>query len=225
MKRSQSNWRGVGIWIDSPERYGLISRALHWGMAYLLIWQFVIILAWRIFGESDLLKTITGLGPYHRTVGLLTIILVITRACWVLVNRNRRPRHAAGWPGPVALAAHVTFYVLMFAIPALAILRSYGNGKGWAQWGIEIVPATGLQIGWMIAPADVLHGLLSWLLCILIAGHIAIALVHGLVLKDNVLSRMVGPLRLRSTICRKSSTVSKDSAMGRIEKPGKQQAR
>lgn len=109
----------------------------------------------------------------------------------------------------------------MFAIPALAILRSYGNGKGWAQWGIEIVPATGLQIGWMIARSDVLHGLLSWLLCILIAGHIAMALVHGLVLKDNVLSRMVGPLRLRPTICRKSSTVSKDTAKRGVEKPGK----
>ncbi|GGW46544.1 hypothetical protein GCM10007158_04320 [Vreelandella hamiltonii] len=46
-------------------------------------------------------------------------------------------------------------------------------------------------IGWMISPADLLHGPLSWLLCGLVVGHIAMALIHRYWLKDNVLARMV----------------------------------
>lgn len=185
----------ASIWMDSPARYGLVSRALHWGMAYLLLWQFVMILAWRLFGPSDLLKTIMAYGPWHGTVGLLTIALVTLRAAWALVNRSRRPPHEAGWPGRAALVAHIGLYVLMFVIPALALLRAYGTGKGWAQWGIQIVPATAEDIAWMIAPANALHGVLAWLLCILIAGHIVMAVHHRLIRRDTVLARMTGRLR------------------------------
>lgn len=197
--------------MDSPDRYGLVSRALHWFMAYLLMWQFVIILSWRVFGESDLLKTITGLGPYHRTVGLLTIILVILRAGWALVNRRQRPPHEAGWPGRAARAGHVALYFLMFAIPALAILRSYGNGKGWSQWGMQIVPATGEEIAWLMAPANILHGPLSWCLSALIVGHILAALFHRFIRKDGILARMTGPLRSRTVVCPTSSIKPKEA--------------
>ncbi len=84
--------------MDSPERYGLVSRALHWGMAYLLIWQFFTILTWRVFGPAEWVKFVTSFGPYHGTVGLLVLPLVVIRAVWVLVNRKRRPPHETGWP-------------------------------------------------------------------------------------------------------------------------------
>lgn len=183
------------IWMDSPERYGLVSRALHWCMAYLLLWQFGIILSWRVFGPSDLLKAITSLGPYHGTVGLLTIILVVFRFGWALFNRKRRPPRGSGWSCRAALAGHVGLYTLMFAIPALGLLRAYGNGKGWKQWDLQVVPATGEEIGWMTAPADALHGILSWTLFALIVGHIAMTLHHRFIRCDSVLARMAGPLR------------------------------
>lgn len=198
MKKEEPNSH-ASIWMDSPERYGLVSRTLHWIMACLLIWQFGIILSWRLFGPSDLLKTITSLGPYHGTVGLLTIMFVVIRIAWALVNQKCRPPREAGWTGRAALFGHVSLYTLMFIIPALALLRAYGNGKGWQQWGVQIVPAMGEEIQWFIAPANTLHGLLSWLLCILIAGHIVMALHHRFIRRDRILDRMVGALRMPGT--------------------------
>ena len=29
------------VWLDTPARYGRISRWLHWGMALLFAWQFI----------------------------------------------------------------------------------------------------------------------------------------------------------------------------------------
>lgn len=182
-------------WRDTPNRYGLVSRALHWTMAYLLIWQFVVLLTWRIFGESQIAKTVSSLGPDHGTVGLLVLALVMIRAAWWLAGRAGRPPHASGWEGRAALFAHVALYGLMFAIPALALLRTYGGGKGWKMLGVQLVPETGVKIAWMVAPADLMHGVLAWGLSILILGHIGMALVHRFVRRDGTLARMAGPLR------------------------------
>ncbi len=186
--------RSSSIWMDSPARYGVVSRVLHWGMAYLLVWQFAMILSWRVFDGSDLLKTISSYGPGHGTVGALTIFFVTLRAIWALANRHRRPAHAAGWVGRAARAGHACLYLLMFAIPALALLRTYGNGKGWSLWGMQIVPSTGVRADWLTAPANALHGTLSWLLLCLIAGHVAVALVHHFIGRDDTLARMAGRL-------------------------------
>jgi cytochrome b561 len=53
------------LWMDSPERYGLVSRILHWAMAYILLWQFVMILSWKIVGPSPVLDAIRVFGPAH----------------------------------------------------------------------------------------------------------------------------------------------------------------
>ena len=183
----------TNIWMDSAERYGLVSRILHWLMAYLLIWQFFTLLTWRLFGPAELVKFVTSLGPSHGTVGLLVLPLVILRACWALANRKKRPQQDSSLQGMLAAAGHFTFYLLMFAIPALALTRAYGNGKGFTPW----IPATGEKIEWLTAPANMLHGPLSWCLSALIVGHILAALFHRFIRNDSVFARMVGPLRSR----------------------------
>ncbi|UHS58241.1 MULTISPECIES: cytochrome b/b6 domain-containing protein [Agrobacterium] len=180
--------RNSRMWLDTPGQYGLISRTLHWTMAILLIWQFLVILTWRVFGDTEWVRTVTSLGPGHGTVGLLVIVLVVIRATWWTVNRNRRPVQSTTVTARMAAVVHVSFYLLMFIIPALALLRAYGSGKGWELW----IPASGAEVSWMIAPADLFHSLLAWVLSVLIAGHVTMALVHRFALNDETLGRMTG---------------------------------
>ncbi|MGV1755257.1 cytochrome b, partial [Agrobacterium sp. CG674] len=140
-------------------------------------------------------RTVTSLGPGHGTVGLLVIVLVVIRAIWWTVNRNRRPVQSTTVTGRAAAVVHASFYLLMFSIPALALLRAYGSGKGWAPW----VPPSGIEVMWMIKPADLLHSLLAWVLSVLIAGHVTMALIHRFALKDQTLGRMVGRLARAKT--------------------------
>lgn len=177
---------------DTPDRYGLISRAFHWCMAYLLLWQVMTILLWRFVGASPFVDTIMAFGPYHRTVGLITVVLVAQRAAWALWQRRRRPRHAAGWHGRAAKLGHAILYYLMFTVPALALLRDYGSGKGLNMWKMQVIPATNRRVDWMVNLADVLHSPLSWLFFILMVGHIAIALCHKRMIGYGILGRMAG---------------------------------
>lgn len=87
-----------------------------------------------------MLDGVRGFGPGHGTVGFLTIVLIVVRAVWAFINRNQRPAHAAGPMGKLARVAHSVFYLLLFAILALALFRAYGSGKGREQWGINILP-------------------------------------------------------------------------------------
>lgn len=81
-------------WTDTPRYYGSVSRLLHWGMAYLMLWQFMMVLGWRAFGPSENFLLVSRLGPDHGTVGLLTFVLIVLRAAWAFGNRRHRPPHS-----------------------------------------------------------------------------------------------------------------------------------
>lgn len=179
---------------DTPQRFGLVSRGFHWGMAYLLLWQFAMAIGWRIFNESTM-KEAAHFGPSHVVVGVLVFALVLPRVIWAVTSRRFRPAHRIGPMGFVARVAHGALYALMFAIPALGLLRAYGSGKGLSPFGLALIPATGRKIGWMVDLADRLHSPLGWTLACLIAGHVVMALVHAAILRDGTFARMTGPLR------------------------------
>jgi cytochrome b561 len=78
-----------------------------------------------------------------------------------------------------ALLGHVTLYALVFIVPALALLRQYGSGRVFEPLGIPLFPGfEGERIDWMMAPGNLLHSWLGWLLLALIVGHIGMAYWH-----------------------------------------------
>lgn len=182
-------------WRDTPNRFGAISRGLHWGMAALFGWQFLGMGFEALAGETPLARTLNG---QHFAIGTLILLLGLARLLWGIANRTRRPSHGSGLLGRLATLGHRALYTLMVVVPALAVLRTYGSGRGFAPFGIPLFPATGERIDWMMAPARALHGPLAWALLVLIAGHVAMALIHGLLLRDGTLARMTGRRALAS---------------------------
>lgn len=177
-------------WQDSPSHYGYVSRALHWVTAALVTLQFTVLLAWRGMGENVITLFLASIGP-HGSLGFMILIVTLFRLGWAWVNRKQRPPHQPGLGGRLARLVHITFYGLLLWLSAFAILRQYGRGGALRFYSMELLPEAERNITWMIAPADLLHGPLSWLLCGLVLGHIAMALVHHFWLKDKVLARMV----------------------------------
>ncbi|MEA2119052.1 cytochrome b [Halovibrio sp. HP20-50] len=178
-------------WRDSPSHYGRISRALHWLTAALVTLQFTVLLAWRGMGENVITLFLASIGP-HGSLGFMILIVTLARLGWAWINRKQRPPRTPGLGGRLARFAHITFYGLLMWLPAFAILRQYGRGGALRFYGMELLTEAERDITWMIAPAELLHGPLSWLLSGLVIGHITMALTHRFWLKDRVLARMVG---------------------------------
>ncbi len=174
---------------DTPERYGLVTRLLHWGMALILLWQFTGMILRMILGRTPLMAFWVG---SHQSVGTVLLGLILLRLGWAWANRGRRPAHDRTPIGWAALIGQRVMYALLLIVPSLALLRAVGAGRGFAFFGHQVVERTGQRIGWMADPADLLHSKLAWLLLALIAGHVAMAMVHRFAWRDRVLARMVG---------------------------------
>ncbi|NLC60667.1 MAG: cytochrome b [Gammaproteobacteria bacterium] len=173
---------------DTRERYGTLSRLLHWTMAVLVIWQ-----ALKLFDRVNNGEHWVGqvLVPWHISIGTLIGVLIVVRIIWALRNLDNRPPPAPSPTlGMLARAGHIALYAGMVLLPLSGISIMVGNGYGLEAFGLQIVPA-GAEIPWLATFGGVLHSPVAWLTVLLAIGHIVMALWHGLVRKDGVLQRML----------------------------------
>ena len=172
---------------DSEQRYGAVSRFLHWSMALILVWQFASALSHWLMEDTEVEQFLFGT---HKIVGLLLLILVVARATWSLINRGHRPPSL----NAMAQLGHSAMYALMVTIPLIALVRQYGSGREFSPLGIQLMAGfEGGEVGWMTAPANLLHGWLGWALLAMIIGHITMVFIHRRrPADDDVLGRMLG---------------------------------
>ncbi|HEY9031565.1 MAG TPA: cytochrome b/b6 domain-containing protein [Kangiella sp.] len=170
---------------DNSERYGHVSRVLHWGMALLLLWQFLSAAAHFFFDDTAIEAFF---WPTHKPLGALLFILIIVRIVWALMNVSNRP-HSVSW---FARIGHIVLYLLLLAIPALALLRQYGSGRTFEPFGIPVFSGfESDKIEWMTDLGSLLHGELGWVLLALTVGHIVMSFWHKRSeAYKNVISRM-----------------------------------
>lgn len=161
--------------MPTPNGYSATQIALHWIVAALVAAQYVfhdaISDAWDAVEEGRDFA-FDPLVAAHVAGGVLILALV----GWRLVLRRRRgaPPPPANEPAPLkalSRAAHAGFY-------ALLALMSVSGGAAW--------------FGGVAAAAEV-HELLKALLMALIALHVLAVPFHRLVLKNNVMQRMLRP--------------------------------
>ncbi|MFC4350145.1 cytochrome b [Fodinicurvata halophila] len=172
--------------MDHRRGYGLVSRVLHWGMALLVLWQAVSALLHYFADDTAVTDFFFGA---HTTIGFLILVFAVLRGFWGLANLARRPEHSR----PIdrlAAFGHLAMYLLLIAVPLIALIREYGSGEGFAVFGIQIFPSFQPEIEWTGDLGGALHGELGWVLFLLIAVHILMALVHEFVWKETRLARM-----------------------------------
>lgn len=168
-----------------PTRYDSISRLFHWLMALLIIWQLLKIGDRIADGEHWIGQTLV---PWHISIGTLLLLLIVLRTCWKISRGNQIPQ-----PDPATAflvkTGHFLLYATMFLMPITGILVMVGGGYGLNAFSMQLI-AKGEEVSWA-ASLGSLHSPISWLLLVLVVGHIAIALFHHFVKRDDTLQRML----------------------------------
>lgn len=156
---------------DAPTRYSRLQIVLHWLVFALIAQQYIfkdaISTAWgRV---TDGLEA--GFDPLvlaHVAGGALVLIF----ALWRLMLRARRgvlpAQEANRLQGVLAKITHVGLYALMILMPVSGSVAWFGGLQAAAQG----------------------HNVMKVILLALVALHIAGALYHQFVLRDNILARM-----------------------------------
>lgn len=178
-------------WLDTPLRYGLATRLLHWTIALLMAWQYAGMLIKITLGRHPLTAFMVGT---HKPIGTILMLLIAVRAIWAFTQWRNRPAHPPTWVGKAATAGHALIYALMIYIPAVALLREYGGTRAFAPWGVPLFGERAQEIAWMLAPANATHAVLAWTLLAVILGHVAMVVLHHWWWRDDTLAKMTGAL-------------------------------
>jgi cytochrome b561 len=157
---------------DHSERYGFVSRLLHWGMALLMLWQFLSATSHYFFEDTAIESFF---WPSHKTLGVLLLLLMVLRLLWALVNVSTRPKSVS----TLAKLGHWALYLVVITVPILALIRQYGSGRSFEIFGVTVFSGfEGEKIKWMMDLGTDFHGELGWVLLALIVGHIIFAFKH-----------------------------------------------
>lgn len=171
---------------DSTTRYGYITRFFHWLMALGFVWMLMSASARFIDKDAAFTKAVFA---YHGQVGFTILWLAVLRVLWAVLQRTNRPNNDF-----IVKLGHRCLYLLMLAVPTIAVIRMIGSGRGFTYWGVvPIFERTDIKTEWMIDLGNTYHGLLGWTLFAFILGHVFFAIKHSLAPGDQkVLPRIWG---------------------------------
>lgn len=162
------------MWRNGPEGYGRVSRALHWGMAALIVG--LLSLGLRISAMQPDLSTLWLYG-LHKTLGLTLLALVLLRLVWHRISPPPMPL-AAGWQIKAAKAGHLGLYLLMLVIPLSGWVASSATGIDTLFADRWVVPAIAPVSASLEATAFAVHAIATKLLMAVVVIHVLAALQH-----------------------------------------------
>ena len=181
---------------NTTYNWGVISKSLHWMIAGFIFLQLVLgplAVSWRLS------PTKLDLYVWHKSIGMLVLVLVILRGIWRLLNPTPAlPSDFPRWEHISARMSHVLLYLMMFMLPISGwIINSAANIPFKVFW---VFPLPDL-----VAPdkslkelAKVVHFSLVIALVTLLVVHIGAALRHHFVRRNNILVRMLWSGRSKS---------------------------
>ena len=175
---------------NESNRYGKVSRMLHWTIAIL----FISLIPMGIFASMIPEATEYRNAYYvvHKTIGVTVFLLVIVRLIW---NRlSRRPSLDSALTSreeKLAHRAHNTLYFMMLAIPITGFMMTSYHGYETYFFFWEMQPLWEQSEIYQVW-SDFHKYLLPYLLYIVLGAHILGALKHQFIDKHaNAFKRMV----------------------------------
>jgi cytochrome b561 len=181
------------------EIYRRASRFFHWLTVALIAVQLPVGLYMSYRGNTlDVWDKVTGaLYNGHKLIGVTILLVVLCRLANRLMGGTPADEPTIeAWQKIASRLNHWGLYVLLICVPVAGYV------------GVSLFPALDLfglfSLPAVVAPdkeaaktAFLVHGLLARLLVLLIVVHVAAALFHHFIRRDNVLARMIPRLLRR----------------------------
>ncbi|MCW3836382.1 cytochrome b [Sphingomonas canadensis] len=179
--------------IQRGDGYSKGAIAFHWVIAVLVLFNLWL----GLF--HDALPREWRVIPLHKTLGILILVLSVARLGWRLAHTPPAlPDAMRGWERAAAKAMHWALYALMIilSMSGWAMSSDPERPRAVSMFGLFDMPL--LPVGHGAAEAaHEAHELLGFLMAGLVVLHIAAALRHHFLLRDDVLARMIPGLRRR----------------------------
>jgi cytochrome b561 len=194
---------------DSTQKYSKPAIILHWLTGLIILIMFSI--GWYMADlPKEAPKTLTldlfDLGIYtkqfaeaitprtfyfnlHKSLGITVLALILVRV-YIRLSKGHPafPSTMKAWEAKLADLVHKGLYVLMVAMPLTGFVMAIYSKYGISWFGLHLIP--GVDNAGIRDIFKEAHETIAVILIILIALHVAAAIKHKVVDKDEVMSRM-----------------------------------
>jgi cytochrome b561 len=182
---------------NTETSWGWVARAFHWALAALVLFQLGLGVRMVNF-EPDLIEQFR-LTQLHKSWGTVIFALAVLRAGWRLTSRRtpRLPPATPRWQTRAAAGSHLLLYMLILALPLSGWVMSAASPNQ------DLLGIDNMVFGWSALPdpwvpgvkpiadaARAMHIGAAILLAAVLLIHVAAALKHHLVDRDDVLARI-----------------------------------
>lgn len=178
---------------NTDSRYGLVSRALHWLMALMIVVLIAVGLYMSDLDPQDAARA--QIVAMHKAFGVTVLGLAILRIVWIRISQPPPlPAALLAWEKLLAKAVTGLLYLLMLAAPIAGYLMSNAAGKPVSFFGLFTLPALVGESKGLAETLHELHEFLAFSILALAALHALGALKHRFMDKEpsaDVLGRML----------------------------------
>ncbi len=174
---------------NTTQRWGALAQTFHWVIVVLLVIQ--VTLAEMADDLPAGMRKLTLLAR-HKSVGITILALVILRLAWRAADEHPAlPANLKPYERTLARLTHLALYVLLFAMPLTGWTMSSARGFPVSWFGFFTLPDLVPKSRPLYEALLITHQTLAWFLFAVVALHVAGALKHHFVHKDDVLRRML----------------------------------
>lgn len=174
---------------NTSVRWGAVSQLLHWLIVALIAVQVTLgLIGLELPLGMEKLATLAR----HKSLGITILALATIRLLWRWMNpAPALPGNLAPIERFLARFTHAGLYVLLFALPLTGWIMSSARGFAVSWFNLAQLPNLVSKSDTLYHAMIEVHAALAIALGLILALHVAGALKHHFVLKDDTLRRML----------------------------------
>jgi cytochrome b561 len=175
---------------NTAEAYGSVAKFLHWAIVVLIVTQWFLVENAEKAGEDTPERA--ALMGWHVSCGLLVLLLALVRMGWKAYNAGQPALLGdVVWQRKAAAAGHGILYLLILLQPITGwlVVSTAGRQPGFFGW-FEF-PALTAENHDLHETLETVHETLFKTIVVVAVVHVAAALYHHFMLKDDTLRRML----------------------------------
>lgn len=174
---------------NSAEKFGSLTKLLHWSIAALFITQFFLAYRREFIPENSPQNFQYLL--LHESCGVTIFILALVMIVWHFVGtRPIMPMNMSKLEILGAKTTHFLLYLCMLAMPLSGYLMSCLGGYDVLLFGWKL-PNPFVKNESLAHLFEETHEVISFVIMTVVSIHVLAALYHHFIRKDNVLKRML----------------------------------
>jgi cytochrome b561 len=169
------------------QTYDPVARIFHWLIVALLVAQYTVGSIMPHIGRHTVDETWVA---WHFDIGAAMLLVIVLRFGWRLLHPVAPAPGLAPWESLVSRFTHYTLYGLIFVMTILGWIAANAHGFDVYLLGLKLPALAPNHAGWGHECGDI-HNVLVYVLLGFIILHVAGALYHRFIKRDDVMQRML----------------------------------